>query len=577
MEKRKGIMKKILIAIMVFAVLFSASALADEPARILTNSQDWKDVYSVMLYGSLLNKNTNFLVSERHANIILGQIPNSEHLWVFTSTRAPFVLGYEAFLKSRSYSVEEFRPANINLDMAERTGVKNFIIVDDSYGYNAISVAPYAVASSSFVIFADENNANTVTSFLNEQGAQEVMIYGQVNREVKDALAQFSPEIINKGGDRFANNIEIVKRYQDIKHAKQAILTNGEFIEKEIMSGIEPVIFIGTDYVKGSDIQVGILIGNELVGTATFIRRQIGISVFVKFAQGSRQPQGAISQVEALDMFYLPVYNVNLEFDSMKYNRATNKLEVTLKNTQDQAAYFIGTYTLVMEDGTRIAVGDTEPVFIDGNELKTLIYDAENLPEGQLQASIFIIYGESVNSLEKTIERDIGSVETVRVIDNCQVAINSLSLNARRSLFYVEIENTGAATCYVDLELVDVVVAGESYIMGHEGVEKLEPGEKKSLKVKGDPQLIAEDIEDNPEVKVRAFYGERETSLVKVIEGTFELVLSKGDYVFYTLIAIIILLILLILWKRRKKKKEEHAAHHHAEHHHTEHHGEGNQ
>ena len=330
------------------------------------------------------------------------------------------------------------------------------------------------------------------------------------------------------------------------------------------MSGTEPVVFIGTnnvpaiiaDYVRGSDIQIGILIGNELVGTATFIRRQIGISVFVKFAQGARQPQGSISQVEALDMFYLPVYNINLALESIKYNRATNKLEVTLRNTAEQGIYFMGTYTIISSDDTRITVGDETPIFIDGNELKTITYDIENLPEGALSGQAYIIYGESENSLEKVIDQDIGTIESVRILDNCQISIGGLSFNLRRNTFYVDVENAGDVTCYIDAELLDVDVAGDFYIFGFDSIESIEPGDKKQLKIKADPPLIGEDVEENSEVRIRVYYGERENSLVNTIEGTFDLILSKADYLFYTLIVIIILLILLILWKRRKKKND---------------------
>jgi len=372
-------------------------------------------------------------------------------------------------------------------------------------------------------------------------------------------------EIINKEGDRFANNIEIVKKYQEIKSAKQAVLTNGEFIEKEIMSGVEPVIFIGTsnvpqiirDYIKGSDIQVGILIGNELVGTATFIRRQIGISVFVKFAQGARQPQGAISQVEALDMFYLPTYNIEIEFVSMKYNAATKKLEVTVRNTQDLAAYFSGTYTITGQEDNRITVGDSTPVFLDGREVKTLVYTVDNIPDGDISGRAYIVYGESINSMEKIIDKDTGLIEQVRIIDNCDITIDAASFNLGRNLFYIDITNKGSTTCYVNVELVNVIIAQEKKTMGSEGVTKLEPGEQKQVKIKANPLLIDEDIADNPEINVRAFYGERQDSLTKSIEGKFALTMAKGDYVFYTLIVIIVVLFLLILWKRRKKKKKD--------------------
>ncbi|KHO45616.1 MAG: hypothetical protein QS98_C0009G0025 [archaeon GW2011_AR3] len=550
--------------VILLLVLSMSIAQVNEPTRILVNSQDWQDVYSVMLYGSLQKINTNFLVSDKHASIITGQIPITEPLWVFSSSKNPFVLGYQNFLSGRGYEVQEFKPGNINLDMAERADVEDYVIVDDSYGYNAIAVAPYAASTRSFVLFADQRNIDDIVSFLEEQDAQKILIYGLVDREVRDALAPYNPEIINKGGDRFANNIEILKKYQDINHAKQAILTNGEFIEREIMSGTEPVVFIGTnnvpaiiaDYVRGSDIQIGILIGNELVGTATFIRRQIGISVFVKFAQGARQPQGSISQVEALDMFYLPVYNINLALESIKYNRATNKLEVTLRNTAEQGIYFMGTYTIISSDDTRITVGDETPIFIDGNELKTITYDIENLPEGALSGQAYIIYGESENSLEKVIDQDIGTIESVRILDNCQISIGGLSFNLRRNTFYVDVENAGDVTCYIDAELLDVDVAGDFYIFGFDSIESIEPGDKKQLKIKADPPLIGEDVEENSEVRIRVYYGERENSLVNTIEGTFDLILSKADYLFYTLIVIIILLILLILWKRRKKKND---------------------
>jgi hypothetical protein len=52
------------------------------------------------------------------------------------------------------------------------------------------------------------------------------------------------------------------------------------------MSGEYPTLFIGTNnvpdeirnYIKSSNIEVGVLIGNELVGSATTVRRETGIS-----------------------------------------------------------------------------------------------------------------------------------------------------------------------------------------------------------------------------------------------------------------------------------------------------------
>ncbi len=558
--------KKILLSVLLLIVSASA-VIAAEPNKILSNSEDWRDVYSVMQYGALTKKSASFLVSNRHATLILNQIPKDNHIWVFSSKKVPYIVGYESLLKSKGYSAEEFEEDNINLAIGELLkDITNFIILDDSYGYNAISVAPYAAITNSYVIFADSDNIREVERFLDGRQVDSILIYSQVDREVKAAMEKYNPEIINKEGDRFLNNIEIVKKYLEVNKAKQAILTNGEFIEQEIMSGSEPVIFIGTnnvpdvvrEYVSTSDIEVGVLIGNELVGTATTIRRQIGISVFVKFAQGSRAPQGSISQVEALDMFYLPVYNLNIEVDSVKYNRATNQLEVSLKNTEDQAVYFIGTYSLTASDGSKQTVGDVGANFIDGNELKTMVYDVEQMPEGRISVEIFIIYGESKGSLEKEIRMTL-EVESVKILDKCQIQINGVALNPGRGMFYVEIENTAEIECYVDLELIDLIIAGQKKSYSLDSVSNLKAGQKKELRVKVE-DFEKEDMEDNERIKVRAYYGERENSLVKILEGTFEVTKKTTDYMFYTLILVIIILLFLIIWKRKKDKKKEKGA-----------------
>jgi hypothetical protein len=348
----------------------------------------------------------------------------------------------------------------------------------------------------------------------------------------------------------------------EVKKANQVILTNGEFIEQEIMAGSQPVVFIGTnnvpqairDYVSTSDIEVGVLIGNELVGTATAIRRDLGISVFVKFAQGARQPQGSISQVEALDMFYLPTYDLNLEIDNIKYNRATNQLEVALRNTEDQALYLIGTYGLTDSAGTQATVGDIGPNFIDGSQFKTFVYDVEELADGKITVEVFIIYGESPGSLEKEI-RLVMEVGTVEVIDNCKVQINEVAINMRSKQFLIELENIGDSECFSSVELIDLIIAGEKGTYASETPIQLGVGSKKAAKVRV-PGFEPEDAQDNEQIRVRAYYGERETTLLKVLEGRFELIIKKGDILFYGLIIVIILLLFLLFWKRRKKKDE---------------------
>ena len=78
---------RLLIILAILAVLSAIPVYAQEqePNKILINSQDWKDVYSVMLYSSLTERNAVFLVSDRHSSIILNSVPAQSHVWIVNS------------------------------------------------------------------------------------------------------------------------------------------------------------------------------------------------------------------------------------------------------------------------------------------------------------------------------------------------------------------------------------------------------------------------------------------------------------------------------------------------------------
>jgi hypothetical protein len=362
----------------------------------------------------------------------------------------------------------------------------------------------------------------------------------------------------------------MVKKYRSISEAKQVILTNGEFIEKEVMSGAEPVMFIGSNnvptqvqtYIKGTDISVAVLIGNELVGTATFIRRQLGLSVFVKFAQGARNPEGAISQVEGLDLFYLPKYNLNIDIFQISYNQATMQLEVTYTNKEAQAAYLKGTITITDSAGNSVTVGDTDAVFIEGNAKKTIVYSLETRLSGNITATVYTIYGESKKSLEKVLERTI-PISTIEVMDNSAINITGLEYDERKGVFLVEVKNVGDVTAYVDIELPDVIVNGIPTTLALQDVASLAPGETRKLEVPAPSKLTEGDITDNPQITVKAYYGQRAESLVKYATAVFPMKKAGFDYIYYattyglTAAIIIVLILIIIAFLRRRRKKRE--------------------
>ncbi|RME52104.1 hypothetical protein D6783_05825 [Candidatus Woesearchaeota archaeon] len=567
----------ILLAILL--VLFIPFASARD--HVIINSRDWRDVYSGMLYSNLIGSPSNFLVSSKHSTILLYSLPKSKKdIQILTSRRNSFVVGYKAILDQEGYEgVEEDVIEDFNLELARRLNdeitrtnqqegrqlppVTKFIIIDDSYGYNAVSVGPFASLGRYYVLFADEGNIDDVVDFLQGTTVDEIIIFGQVDRAVKSALAPFNPEIINVG-NRFENNIEIVKRYLQIKPTRQVILTNGEFLEQSLLSGADPVLFIGREnvvdevkeFISQSDIDIGILIGNELVGAATAVRRQLGISVFVKFAQSARVPGGAVSQVEDLDRFPMPRYDLSLSIASIVYNEATGALEVTYQNNVDLAAYFRSTITITDAEGVKV-VGDEEPIFIEANALKTVVYTVQtsgeplNLQGDDISGRVFTIYGESPGSLERQLDQTF-KIERVRVDDSAEIEILDLVYDIRKKQFIVTIENTGSVDAYVNPELVDLRVNGERVTVGADEPFLIKPGKKAHIPIS--IELSEEDFPDNEEITVRAYYGERKLALVKVKTKVFAFKSRSGYLLLWVSIALIVLVLLIAFFSRKRCK-----------------------
>ncbi len=554
---------KLLINIIFLLVLSGIASAAIEQDNVIINSKEWKDVYSSMVFANLNGKKSSFILSANYATIILNNIPKGASVLAISSRGSPYIKGYKTIMDSNGYQGAEIVVDNANLELATRldTSITKFIIIDDKYGYNAISVASYAAVSKSYVLFANSVNINEIVNYLNGRKIDNIIIFGQVDRAVKDALSTFNPETINKG-DRFDNNLAITDKYLLYKDVHQAIMTNGEFIEESIMNGDNPVIFIGKsnvpdsvkEYIKKSNFQVAVLIGNELVGPATSIKRQLGISVFVKFAQGARNPAGSIATVEDLDKFPMPKYQVSISIADIKYNTATKQLEVTYQNDQDLAAYILPTLTVKFDNEEHIVDTGEEPFFLDGREVRTIPYSfnfTNGIPENA-NVTLYVLFGEAPKSLEFAYQGE-RELSFVNVIDDSEIQIIGVVYDKSKKRFEVEIENTKDIDTYVSGEVTNLLVNGEYKNYGSDTITHLLPLKKATIYVKS-PDFEEADFGTNEIINVRMFYGQRERSLIKIVAGEYKFVLAKGQYLVYGII-VILLIIMILLFVLGKKKR----------------------
>jgi hypothetical protein len=545
--------------------IFLISLVAAAPNYIISNSGDWKDVYSTLLYANLKGLSSDFLVSTSHGPVLLDGISKSYDLLIVTSKSNPLVFNYPDLARSKGFnSVEERQVSSANLELVDDfPDMTNFIVVGDSYGYNSMAVIAYALETKSWVFLADRSNIGEIDSILNSKTIDNLLLYGYVDTEVTDTLSKYNPEIINTG-DRFEDNIEMVKKYSELGSISQVLLSNGEFIEKEIMQGKNPLLFTGKEnvpdkiatYIKSSNIQIGVLIGNELIGAATNIRQSTGINVMVKFARSAREKTSGVAPVEGLDLFYIPVPNLNLTVYSIKYNKATSMLEITYKSNSNMPAYFKGTLTLVTSSGN-IKVGDLENVFIAPDEFKTVVYEGVNISDSNLSAQVFVLYGETPSSLDRILQGTY-PVEIVNVLDRCELDLTSLKYNKQEKAFVIKVKNTAEVECWTNIELKDITINRIKQTIGTQTSESILPGKSKRILI---PQILTQsDLDANNFVMVVAYYGERSDSLVKVLQKRFELGFERFNtltYVIFGLILIIIIFIILAFIARRREEEED--------------------
>jgi hypothetical protein len=568
-------MKYLLIVAYVVA---SVSAVCAEGDQVVINSGDWKDVYSSMMYANLRGMPASFITDAPHATALPNYLDKNQDILLVEAETSPFFANYEGTLTTEGFAVSGTykSPGGVEANLhfiGELPDITNFIVLDDSYGYNAISVAPYAVKSRSWVLFADHENIDEISGFLDGRTVTNLLIYGRVDRQVNDSLSIYNPEIIDYG-DRFDNNIAIVKKYQDISEASQIVFTNGEFIENEIMSGRESVLFIGTNvipeqtvnYLNGSGIETGVVIGNALTDAASMITARTDMHVFIKFGQGrGAGGGGAFSLVETLDEFPLPKYELVMSIVSVDYNQGTGGLEVVYRNDAN-IDIFSKSAVSVFVDGTQVAtVGDEEAIVIIEGTTLGVSYDCPelatqpSLETANITADVYTVFGESPRSLNRLLQQTLG-VGIITFVDQSTIDATKVLYTKKTERLSVTITNIGDVPCYVRPDvLLRIGGREQSYSVVDDPLYLPVGGsESPSCRI----GMTDADIADNQIVPVHVSYGEREKMLGKGLDKDLPLEIATmfstkqllANPAILAGLAAVVLIAAVILLRRRRKE-----------------------
>lgn len=558
---------KFIGCILTLVVLCSTSLIVqaqETDEQIVISSEDWIDVYSAMNYANLIGIKSKFVISPEHGIILSSVLDRQKPVHLIQSSLKPTTSGYKNYLESRGLIVSNVTNSEggkkLNLELARKIDTRKFIIVDDSYGYNAISVASYSIASRSWVLFTDRDTIDDIYTFLKERTVENLMIYGHVDRVVRERLGEFNPVIIDSG-DRFEDNLAIVDKFLKSNSNSQVVLTNGEFIEEEIMSGREPVLFIGRDavpekvieYVKGSNIRAGIVVGNELTGAASRLKDSTNISIFIKFAQGRQKKEG-MALPESLDMFNLPRYQFTLDAISAQYNEASKQLEIIYRNDEEIGGYLRSSIE-IFADGTSIAtVGDENPQYIDGPGDSGNVYgiDLTNYARSQnLTAQLSTLFGESPRSLNLLLKKTL-NISTISVLDSSKIEVSDLIYDIPTARLGIDIKNTGNVPSF-GKPSVSLLIDGTKETVNFDNIVSIQAGKRTIAYQRID--LTKADLADNPQAQVHVNYGERPEILINKVDTTLQLNVKETGYITYVAITVIFLVLAILVVRRYKKEK----------------------
>ncbi len=534
-------MRKLLITLVLLVQLCFST--------VVVNSLDGRDVVSAMYYAALTDDDFVFVPAEYDPALVYGKVAGPE-VFLVQSAEYPVIPGMADDLETAGHTLEIYSsgdPYATNLELASRSGATGFVLSDPVYGYNTISALAYARLNSMYLIFVDSGNMGVVVDFLEGSSPQDVLLYGNIDPEVKSVLdgRGIAYSEINNG-DKFDDNLELVGMYlEQNPSAAQLILSDGNGIEDTMAAADTPVVLISPiipdatyDFLNGNAasgrVPVVLVVDQLYAQTAYDLKTSVNndagsevLHVLVKLGEGS---DVSGSQMRPVEFFPLPGPVVGLEIAATSYNRATGELEVIYRNSGN-AQEFVKSTIAVYVDGTRAGtVGDAEAFTLEKGQSLGRKY-AIAVEDGLIMANITALFGSSKKSFENGIQvmMESGRVEFVD-----QSALGITDFTADGEDLYVTFSNMGDVNVFF-MPYVVLTVEGRTTKLDDDQLYELLTGESRMVKFPGI-------LDGSESVLAGASYGSREAFLEKAIEEEY---VPSGDDPMLLIIGVVVLAVIL--------------------------------
>ena len=543
----------------------------------LINSEDWKDVYSGSYY-SYSQGDTPYFVRGNNLGVF-NVMPYGEPVNIIESSDTPMVTNIEQQVRAGDYEVGNVTMVeSANLELRPEDS-ENVIVVPEDYPSASLIAAPYARATDSWVLIANENNLDDISDAM-ENSERSVMI-GDFNRELTDTLSGTADRAITSPS-RFNLSVKVAEAYMEEESTDRFLVASGDFISKDIVEGEYPVLLSGTNFLTEEvrrfmfenpdhNVTRAIMIGNQMTDVGQEIRdyniskggetTNEKVSVFVQYGQARGN-----SDIYAISLFPLPTGELSLQINSTTYNPETGELLITYTNNGPNRMYQLTSFE-VISDGEVIATGgDESAVFVGGETSRTISYDT-NLTVSQAQEAhieFSTTYGTSPSQLDTYLTQDEQfspplrqNISVEEIQDESNVSLQSLSYLENAERFRAIVKNHGEGTAFGQVRLIDVTVSGEDTSFETDRRE-IPPGDTEKFYVNA--QLDSVDIEQNEEITATLSFGENRGALVKsetsVEEPEYVSRLVPASTVMIAVSAAILVAVIFVAYRKSDIKLE---------------------
>ncbi len=498
----------------------------------LINSEDWKDVYSGSYY-SYSQGDTPYFVRGNNLGVF-NVMPYGEPVNIIESSDTPMVTNIEQQVRAGDYEVGNVTMVeSANLELRPDDS-ENVIVVPEDYPSASLIAAPYARATDSWVLIANENNLDDISDAM-ENSERSVMI-GDFNRELTDTLSGTADRAITSPS-RFNLSVKVAEAYMEEESTDRFLVASGDFISKDIVEGEYPVLLSGTNFLTEEvrrfmfenpdhNVTRAIMIGNQMTDVGQEIRdyniskggetTNEKVSVFVQYGQARGN-----SDIYAISLFPLPTGELSLQINSTTYNPETGELLITYTNNGPNRMYQLTSFEVISHGEVIATGGDKSAVFVGGETSRTISYDT-NLTVSQAQEAhieFSTTYGTSPSQLDTYLTQDEQfspplrqNISVEEIQDESNVSLQSLSYLENAERFRAIVKNHGEGTAFGQVRLIDVTVSGEDTSFETDRRE-IPPGDTEKFYVNA--QLDSVDIEQNEEITATLSFGENRGALVK--------------------------------------------------------------